>query len=458
MDTSRGENRLAVLKPPSAGDDPSKQYVRPIDMSTPEDTTARAPIRLIVSDDLARRRLTVFFRLIIAIPFMIWLGLWAIVAFFAAVANWVATLVRGTPPAALHRFLGQFIRYATHMFAYLYLAADKLPGFEGRPGYPVDLEIDPPQRQNRWKVGFRVVLALPAFLLVSTLAGGFGNFNSRVSSASAEFEGLSLLAIAAFLGWFYAMARARMPRGLRDLISYAISYAAQFYAYLMILTDRYPSSDPLTAIGPLPTRLDPVWVDVRDDLRRSRLTVFFRLVLAVPHLVWLALWGVLALLTAILNWVATLATGTSPQGLHRFLSAYVRYQVHVSAFLYLIGNPFPGFVGADGSYPIDPHVAARQRQNRWTVLFRLILAVPALMLATAFGSLLAIIAILGWFAALATGRMPIGLRNAGAFALRYSAQLTAYLFMVSFAYPYSGPCLEHAPALDPAAAAPGLTA
>ena len=424
-------------------------------MATPEDTTARAPVRLIVSDDLARRRLTVFFRLIIFIPFMIWLGLWAIVAFFAAIANWVATLVRGTPPASLHRFLTNFVRYATHAFAYFYLAAEKLPGFEGRPGYPIDLEIDPPQRQNRWKVAFRAVLALPAFLLVSVLAGS-SNFGGGVSDSSAEVEGLSLIVVAAFLGWFYAMVRARMPRGLRDLIAYVLSYAAQFYAYLLILTDRYPSSDPLTAIGPLPTRLDPVWMEVEDDLRRSRLTVFFRLVLAVPHLVWLTLWGVLALLAAIVNWIATLATGTSPEWLHRFLSAYVRYQVHVSAFLYLVGNPFPGFVGAAGSYPIDLNVVSRQRQNRWTVLFRLFLAIPALVLAGIFGWLLAAVAFLGWFAALATGQMPVGLRNTGAFALRYGSQTYAYLLMVSPAYPYSGPCLEQAPAaaLEPVPAAP----
>jgi hypothetical protein len=51
---------------------------------------------------------------------------------------------------------------------------------------------------------------------------------------------------AAFLGWFFALARGRMPRGLRDLIVYALSYAAQLWSYLLLLTDRYPSSDPRT--------------------------------------------------------------------------------------------------------------------------------------------------------------------------------------------------------------------
>ena len=421
----------------------------------PPASPAEAPVRLLLADDLGRGRLTVFFRLIVAIPFLIWLALWAILALFAVAANWVATLVRGVSPVLLHDFLARFVRYSTHTYAYVYLAAQPVPSFEGAPGYPVDLEIGPPRRQNRWKVAFRAILALPALLLLTALGGGSGSFTSNLSQSSAEFGGFSLLLAAAVLGWFYAMARARMPRGLRDLVAYTLAYNAQFWAYLLLLTDRYPSSDPLTAIGPLPTRSDPVRLEVRDELRRSRLTVFFRLVLTVPHLVWLTLWGVLVLLAAILNWIVTLIAATSPQWLHRFLAAYVRYQLQVSAFLYLVGNPFPGFVGAEGTYPVDPHVAPRRRQNRWTVLFRLVLAVPALILAGVFGWLLGVVAILGWFAALATGRMPVGLRNAGAFALRYTAQTCAYLLLVSPAYPYSGPCLETAPAPEPALPTPG---
>ncbi len=387
---------------------------------------------------------------------MLWLALWAIAAFFVAIANWVTTLMIGQPPEPLHRFLTRFVRFATHANAYLYLAAEPLPSFSGEPGYPIDVEIDPTAHQSRWSVVFRLILALPALLLVSVVAGlGFNTLGNN--SASALGRGtMSLLAVASFLAWFFALARERLPRGLRDLIAYTLSYGAQFWAYLLLLTDRYPSSDPLTAIGQLPTREDPVRIETRDDLRRSRLTVFFRLPLAVPHLVWLTLWGLLALLAAVVNWFATLIAGTSPERLHRFLAAYVRYQLHVGAFLYLVGNPFPGFAGAEGSYPIELHVARRARQNRWSVLFRIVLAVPALILARAFGLLLFVVAVLAWFAALFTGRMPLGLRNAGALALRYTAQTYGYLFMLTGAYPYSGPCASAppAPAAMPEAVAP----
>lgn len=407
------------------------------------------PVRLVIADDLERGRGSVFFRLWFALPFLLWLSLWGLAAFFVVIGNWFATLFRGTSPRPLHGFLARFVRFAVHTYAYLHLAAEPLPGFGGKPGYPIDVEIDPPVRQNRWKVGFRLVLAVPALFLLTAFLGSAGSFNPESSS------GIGLLIVAAFLGWFFALARGRMPRGLRDLIAYGLSYAAQVWAYLTLLTDRYPSSDPLTAIGSLPAREDPIRLESSDDLRRNRLTVFFRLLLAIPHLIWLALWGIVAVFVAIGNWFATLFTGTSPAALHGFLAAFLRYQLHVGAYLYLIGNPFPGFAGERGSYPIELRVADRLPQNRWKVGFRLVLALPAVLLTAAYGSFLFPLAILGWFASLFIGTMPLGLRNAGALALRYTAQAYGYVFLVTDAYPYSGPNVAPAPlTADPNLALP----
>src|SRR5436190_14650880 len=100
------------------------------------------PVRLRATDELARNRLTVFFRIFLAIPHLIWLGLWGIGAFFLSIVNWVATLIRGQTPDGLYRFYAQFITYATHVYAYVWIAADRYPGFLGDSGYEVDLEWD----------------------------------------------------------------------------------------------------------------------------------------------------------------------------------------------------------------------------------------------------------------------------------------------------------------------------
>ncbi|MGH3092567.1 MAG: DUF4389 domain-containing protein, partial [Gaiellaceae bacterium] len=135
----------------------------------------RHPIRVVVEDDLERSRLTVLFRLLLAIPHLIWLLLWSIGALVAAIVNWFATLALGRSPDSLHGFLAAYVRYATHVYAYLSLAANPFPGFTGEAGsYPVDVEIEPPAPQNRWKTGFRIVLVIPALILANALAGGPG--------------------------------------------------------------------------------------------------------------------------------------------------------------------------------------------------------------------------------------------------------------------------------------------
>jgi Domain of unknown function (DUF4389) len=405
-----------------------------VDAGSPTAEPSVHPIRLVVTDDLRRSRLTVFFRWLLAIPHLLWLSLWSTIAFVIVVINWFATLIKGRSPEGLHDFLAGYLRYATQIEAYLLLTANPYPAFfvgTARP-YPVDLEIESPERQNRWKTLFRLVLAWPALLLAGVLFGG---------PISWGFRGLGLAATAAFLVWFAALVKGMAPRGLRDVAAWGIGYSAQTAAYLFLLTDRYPNTDPLAHTGAVDAadveRLPRLTND--DDLRRSRVTVLFRLPLAFPHIVWLIGWTLIALLASIANWVSALAIGRSPRALARFLAAYVRYTVHVWSFLFLIGNPFPGFLGRSGSYPVDVHIDPFERQNRWKTLFRLLLWIPAALVAGAAGVVLYAAGFLGWFVSLVLGRMPSGLQRAGAYAIGYTAQESAYWFVLTDRYPHASP-------------------
>jgi hypothetical protein len=185
----------------------------------------RHPIRLVVNDDLVRTRLTVFFRPLLAIPYLVWAALWGIAACVVAILNWVATLNSRRSPDAFHDFLARYVRFVTHMDSFMYLVADPFPRFTGNPGrYPVDVEIDPPAEQGRWAVGFRIVLAIPALLIMGVFQ--------------------CVLRVLAFLGWFYALATGRMSQGMRDLSAYCLRYQAQTCAYVFLLTVRYPSLSP----------------------------------------------------------------------------------------------------------------------------------------------------------------------------------------------------------------------
>jgi hypothetical protein len=183
---------------------------------------AQHPIGLIVTDDLKRNRLTVFFRLLLAIPQLVVVGLWAVVVYFAVIVAWFAALFTGKVPDGLHEFIARFLRASTHLNAYIFLLADPWPPFGGAPGtYPVDVRIDPAAPQSRLTVFFRAILAIPAYLLMYVFA-----LVNRVI---------------ALLGWFYCLAMGRMSQGMRDLSAWLLRYEVQTLGYAMLLTGKYPS-------------------------------------------------------------------------------------------------------------------------------------------------------------------------------------------------------------------------
>ena len=174
---------------------------------------------------------------------------------------------------------------------------------------------------------------------------------------------------------------------------------------------------------------------VGDDLRRSRVTVFFRLVLVLPHLVWLEVWSVAVVFVVVFNWFATLFTGRTEPDVHSFVGRWLRYEVQINAYLLLVANPWPRFSGRPGEYPVELELDPPEPQSRWATLFRVVLVIPAYVFATVLGSVAQVVALIGWFACLVLGRMPKGMCDLTAYCLRYQAQTFAYLLLLTSRYP-----------------------
>jgi hypothetical protein len=179
----------------------------------------------------------------------------------------------------------------------------------------------------------------------------------------------------------------------------------------------------------------PIGLIVEDDLERKRLTVFFRLLLAIPQAIWIALWGIAAYVAIVIAWFAALIRGRVPDGLHEFIARYLRALTHLTAYLFLLADPWPPFGGAEGSYPVDLRVDRAAPQNRLAVLCRWLLAIPALLLVYAFRIVNQLVAFVGWFYCLATGHMHEGMRDVSAWMLRYEVQAYGYLFLLTSRYP-----------------------
>jgi hypothetical protein len=72
-------------------------------------------------------------------------------------------------------------------------------------------------------------------------------------------------------------------------------------------------------------------------------------------------------------------------------------------------------------------------------VFRLPLALPALVLASAFSVVLSLAAVAAWFVALALGRTTAGLVELGTFCVRYQLETQAYVTLLTSTYPRLAP-------------------
>jgi hypothetical protein len=178
----------------------------------------------------------------------------------------------------------------------------------------------------------------------------------------------------------------------------------------------------------------PVRLPDHAGLERSRLTVFFRAILVIPHLIVLTFYGIAAFFAIIVAWFAALFTGRVPAGLHGFIAGYLRYSTRVTAYLLIMADPYPPF-GSGGTYPVDLEVDAPAKQGRLGVFFRYLLAIPCLIVTGILQYLMYFVAIGCWFVALFTGKVPEGLQNVGMWCLRFQARTHAYVTLINPRYP-----------------------
>ncbi len=170
-----------------------------------------------------RNRLTAFFRLILAIPLFIYLYVFGIVAFIAAVIAWFAIVITGRYPPGLYDFIAGFNRVTARATAYTVLLCDPYPpfGLEDDPSYPVRMHFAGPLPEySRLKTFFRFILAIPILIVRYVLN--------------------LLIEIGAIFAWFVIVITGRLPRDLFDLMVLGNSYVSRSDSYLLLLTETYP--------------------------------------------------------------------------------------------------------------------------------------------------------------------------------------------------------------------------
>lgn len=171
--------------------------------------------------------------------------------------------------------------------------------------------------------------------------------------------------------------------------------------------------------------------------RRNRLTAFFRLILAIPVAIWLYIYAIVAGVAIVIAWFAIVFTARYPQGLYDFVAGYTRFLTRVTAYTALLCDPYPAFGGSDDpAYPVRLEFAGPlEHYSRMKTLFRIILAIPIVIVRYVIGLLLEIGAVAAWFVILVIGKMPRGLFDLMVLANSYTARSDAYLYLLTETYP-----------------------
>ncbi len=171
--------------------------------------------------------------------------------------------------------------------------------------------------------------------------------------------------------------------------------------------------------------------------RRNRLTTFFRLILAIPVAIWLALYAIVADVAILIAWFAIVFTARYPQGLYNFVAGYTRFVTRVTAYASLLCDPYPAFGGSDDpAYPVRLEFAGPlEHYSRLKTLFRIILAIPIMILRYVMELLLKIGAVAAWVVILVIGKMPRGLFDVMVLANSYMARSDSYLYLLTETYP-----------------------
>jgi Domain of unknown function (DUF4389) len=202
----------------------------------------------------------------------------------------------------------------------------------GQEPYPVQFAVDYPDRPlNRLTTFFRIFTVIPIAIVLGTVSGQtWGSSDGRYYAAAAG----GLL----FLGpLLMILFRLKYPRWWFDWNLELQRFATRVGIYLLLMDDRYPSTDDHQSV-----RLDYRYPDVPVEL--NRFLPLVKWLLAIPHYIVLFFLDIGAFFVVIVAWFAILFTGRYPRGMFTFVEGVIRWHNRVLAYAYiLVTDRYPPF-------------------------------------------------------------------------------------------------------------------
>ena len=189
--------------------------------------------------------------------------------------------------------------------------------------YPVQLDVEyAGDGRNRLTVFFRIILAIPVLILLGWFQGGsFDTDNWSVFLTGVGFIFVPTVALLLF--------RHRYPRWWFDFNVNLLALLSRATMYIYLLRDEYPSTEDRQALD-----LKIPYPDAKTELSRG--LPLIKWLLAIPHIIVLALLGIVTFFVIIISWFAILFTGRLPKSMHDFLVGYMRWAARVYCYAVLL--------------------------------------------------------------------------------------------------------------------------
>ena len=202
--------------------------------------------------------------------------------------------------------------------------------------YPVTVSVQPLlTNRNKMTVGFRLILAIPHFILVGGIGVLVGGRRDVGTSIGGENGLLGFVAfILAIISWFTIVIGGFHIIAIRQFTTFYMRWRARALAYIMLLEDAYPP------FGDAPY---PVSLEIGEPPTRDRLTVAFRIILLIPQFIVLFFLLFAWWITSVVAWFAILFTGAYPEGLYTFGVGCLRWLLRVEAYFLLLVDVYPPF-------------------------------------------------------------------------------------------------------------------
>lgn len=203
---------------------------------------------------------------------------------------------------------------------------------EIKTDYPASLSIDYSEKSDRLTVFFRIFMIIPIFIIFGLLSGQIGY--ATEPSDNLIIFGSGLIFIPTLLVILF---RKKYPKWWFDWNLSLTKFSVRVFSYLLLLTDRYPSTDDEQAV-----HIEIPYPDADKELKQGMPLI--KWFLAIPHIFILCFLYIAVIVVTVIAWFSILFTKKYPEALFQFVVDVIRWSLRVSAYAFLLTtDKYPPF-------------------------------------------------------------------------------------------------------------------